>query len=57
MEDPWLDCGFINFEKKIKPMKDIIGTIGNFEYGQYIISTGLSVMLMLDVLNMIMFWL
>lgn len=31
-------------------MKDIIGKIGNFEYGQY-------VMLMLDVLNMIMFWL
>ena len=24
------------FWKKIKPMKDIIGTIGNFEYGEYI---------------------
>ena len=23
-------------EKKVKPMKDINGTIGNFEYGQYI---------------------
>lgn len=36
MQDPWLDCGFINFEKKVKPMKDINGTTGNFEYGQYI---------------------
>ena len=35
-------------------MKDINGTIGNFEYGQYI-SRSQCYVIMLDALNMIMF--
>lgn len=53
MQDPWLDYGFINFEKKIKPMKELLGQLKILNMDS--ISADLSVMLMSDVLNGIMF--